>query len=134
MSSRTFSSVEIQPHQDFLLLAGRQAPHLFAVRSADQYISGNVFEDSVQGKVQSAAVFINLRRDSTPELWIEGREVSADLLTRLLEADRPVGLRDFVLAVRQNQNIFVNFRHRHPVFSLAHVVSPIGASQRSRKK
>jgi len=50
------------------------------MRPADQYISGDVFKHSVQGKVQPAPVFIYLSSESMSELWIERIEMSSKLL------------------------------------------------------
>lgn len=80
LAQRTLASAKVQPHQKFLSLARSQTPHFSSVRSADQYVSGDIFKHSVQGKVQPAAVFINLSSEPMSQLRIEGIEMSPELL------------------------------------------------------
>jgi len=85
------------------------------MRPADQHIARDAFEYDVGRKLQTETILVDLSRDSIAELRIEGLEMSADFLARLLETDGSVGLGDLVLAAGQDQYVFVNFGHSSPI-------------------
>src|SRR5579862_6037548 len=82
--------------------------------AADQDVAGDPVKYDVGRKIEAAAGFVDLGREGLAQLGIVGLEVAAYLLPRLLEADGAVGPGDLVLAVRQDQYVFVNLGHEVP--------------------
>jgi hypothetical protein len=85
---------------------------------ADQDVPGHAVKRSVRRKVQPDTILVDLSSEPFPKLGVERLGVSAYLLPGLLSADRSVGLGDLILAIRQYQDIFVNFRHLFPTLPL----------------